>query len=302
MSAPEVSVVVITRNRAEKLRRFLESAAAIATVRPWELVVIDNGSTDATPAVIVETSRSFPAPVVAVVDETPGVARARNRGWQAATAPVVVFTNDDCYLPTDYVERIATAFDADERLGFLGGAVIRHDPGDDKLGNVSRAEPLDIPPGMFLTPGALITANLAFRRDVLASVGGFDEVFAYGNGLVGDDSDAVARISILGWRGRFDPDLVVRHHHGRRTEDEIRRVQHGYDAGRGAFYAKSLLDPRLRWLYLKGWARLTGESLRRDGPGPTLRELGGAARYLGITLRRRARRASRGGATAATGS
>jgi GT2 family glycosyltransferase len=225
---------------------------------------------------------------VTVFDETPGVARARNRAWQAASAPVVVFTNDDCYLPVDYVDRIADAFAADERLAFLGGAVIRHDPGDDKLGNVSRPEPLDISPGMFLTPGALITANLAFRRDVLQSIGGFDEVFAYGNGLVGDDSDAVARISILGWRGRFDPELVVRHHHGRRSEEDIRRVQHGYDAGRGAFYAKCLLDAKLRRLYLKGWARLTAESLRRDGAGPTARELGGAVRYLGIRFRQRA--------------
>jgi GT2 family glycosyltransferase len=152
---------------------------------------------------------------------------------------------------------------------------------------------------MFLTPGALITANLAFRRDVLASIGGFDEVFAYGNGLVGDDSDAVARISILGWRGRFDPDLVVRHHHGRRSEAEIRRVQHGYDMGRGAFYAKCLLDPKLRRLYLKGWARLTAENLRREGPGPTARELVGAARYVGIRLRRRATGAKVSGATPA---
>ena len=294
---PDVSVVVITRDRADKLRGFLASAAGISSDRPWELVVIDNGSSDETPDVIAAASDTFPAPVVSVVDETPGVARARNRGWQAASAPVVMFTNDDCYLPSDYVDRIAVAFDADERLAFLGGSVIRHDPGDDKLGNVSRPEPLDIPPGMFLTPGALITANLAFRRDVLESVGGFDEVFAYGNGLVGDDSDAVARISILGWRGRFDPELVVRHHHGHRAQADIRRVQHGYDMGRGAFYAKSLLDPKLRWLYLKGWARLTTESLRRDGPGPTARELQGAARYLAIRARQRVMGSKPDGAT-----
>jgi GT2 family glycosyltransferase len=171
------------------------------------------------------------------------------------------------------------------KLVFVGGSVIRHDPEDDKLGNVSRSEPFEFRPGMFITPGALITANLAFRKAVLESLGGFDEVFAYGNGLVGDDVDAVARASADGWRGLFDPGLVVRHHHGRRTPEEVAAVQRGYDAGRGAFFAKCLLDPRLRRVYTAGWAKMTAEQLARGEVRKTARELGGAARYLTIRPR-----------------
>jgi glycosyltransferase involved in cell wall biosynthesis len=288
MTPPAISVAVITRDRAAKLKTFLDSAAAITSERPWELVVVDNGSTDETSAILKKAGSSFPVPLRVVRDATPGVARARNRGWQAASGPIVVFTNDDCLLPGDYVDRYVDDFAADDRLAFVAGSVIRHDPEDPNLGNVSRPERWHVLPGVFLAPGELITANMAFRRDVLESIGGFDEVFAYGNGLVGDDADAVARVTAEGWHGLFDPEIVVRHHHGKRTPEQVASVVRGYAAGRGAFYAKCLFDRRLRRLYLKGWLRMTAERIgRRESLGPTLRELGGAARYVGIRLRGR---------------
>jgi GT2 family glycosyltransferase len=271
------------------MQEFLDAAARISADHPWELVIVDNGSTDDTPGVLSRARTTFPVPLRIVADPTPGVARARNRGWQAAKAPIVIFTNDDCYLPPDYVDRYAEAFEGDERLGFVGGSVIRHLPSDAKLGNVTRKDRWHVRPGMFLVPGALITANLAFRRDVLASIGGFDEIFAYGNGLVGDDCDAVARVTAEGWHGLFEPEIVVRHHHGSRTPDQVKRVEDGYAAGRGAFYAKCLFDRRLRILYLKGWMRMTFEQIaHRHTLRPTLRELRGAARYVGIRVRGRA--------------
>ena len=121
MSEPAVSIAVCTRDRAAKITEFLEVAAKISAERSWELVIVDNGSSDETPGVLARERATFPVPLTIVSDPTPGVARARNRGWQASTAPIVVFTNDDCYLPVDYVDRYAEAFEADERLGFVGG-------------------------------------------------------------------------------------------------------------------------------------------------------------------------------------
>ena len=141
MNEPTVSVALITRNRAEKLAVFLEHAAAIDTGRIWELVVVDNGSSDETSDLLSRASERFPAPVRVVQDDIPGVARARNVAWRAAAAPIVVFTNDDCYLPRDYVDLYAGAFEHDRRLGFVAGAVVPHDPGDSKLGNVCASRP-----------------------------------------------------------------------------------------------------------------------------------------------------------------
>jgi glycosyltransferase involved in cell wall biosynthesis len=289
VSVPELSLVVCTRDRASRLPACLESIGRIVSDEDWELVVVDNGSTDDTQAVLERLRRELPVPLTVVSEPSPGVARARNRGWQAASAAIVAYTDDDCYPSPDLVDRICAAFRADSGLGFIGGSVVPHDPGESTVTTVMRPKPLEIHSGMFVAAGTLITANLAFRTKVLESIGGFDEVFAYNNGLTTDDVDAVARAAAAGWRGLYDPALVVRHHHGRRRAEDVERVKRSYDIGRGAFYAKCLLDTKLRRLYLKGWARLTVERIaRRESLGPTLRELEGALRYFGLRLRGRA--------------
>lgn len=286
MTAPEVSVTLITRNRADKVATFLERAASLRTEKPWELVVVDNGSTDETPALLARARDTFPAPVRLVEDATPGVARARNRGWMAATAPIVAYVDDDCYPAQDFVDRVLTIFDANQELGYVGGAVLPHDERSANIGIIRRREPIALRPGMFITVGTVITANLAFRKRALEDIGGFDEAFAYGAGLAGEDADAVIRASAAGWHGRYDPLLVVWHDHRRRHAEELTRVERSYAVGRGAVYAKCLFDPRVRWLYLKGWTKITLERLVRDHTlTPTLRELVGAARYVAQRLR-----------------
>ena len=156
----------------------------------------------------------------------------------------------------------------------------------------------------------MVCANLAFRRSVLEEIGGFDIVFGYGAHFAGDvdavieDLDAAARASAAGWAGAYDPDVVVRHHHGRKPGPEIEKLRHGYDVGRGAFYGKAALDSSLRKTYLVGWARLTaGRVRRRESPRIVARELSGATRYLAKRLRRLSRtrraRAVMGSATVA---
>ncbi len=130
-----------------------------------------------------------------------------------------------------------------------------------------------------MTPGALISANLAFRREVLEAIGGFDIVFGYGAGFAGEDVDAIARAAAAGWRGLYDPGLVVRHHHPL----GLRPRSAAYDVGRGAFFAKCALDRRMRRKYLAGWLRLTaGRARRREDLRPFARELWGAVRYLAL--------------------
>lgn len=281
-----ISLVVCTRNRARQLAACIESIAAIESDREWELILVDNGSTDETHAVLERTRLELGRPVRILRKEAPGIAGARNRGWRAAEGDIAAFTDDDCYLSSDFIDRLGELFDEDETLGFVGGAVLLHDPRDAALATVRRSEPLRIGPGMFIAAGTLLTANLAFRREVLEEIGGFDERFGLSNGLGGSDVDAVVRAAAAGRRGLYDPQLVVRHHHGRRTTAEIERARFSYDVGRGAFYAKCLLDRRLRRTYLIGWIRLIAERVgRRRGGREILRELRGSGRYLLMRLR-----------------
>lgn len=288
MSAPAASIVVCTRNRAKRLPACLDAIAAIRCPTPWELVVVDNGSTDETPEVLARYEESFPVPVVVVDEPVPGVARARNRGWETASGAVVVFTDDDCYPAEDLLARYLRRFDDEPSVAFVAGSVVLHDPEDARVTTVTRPAVWRVRPGTFITPGEIVTANLAVRRDILERVGGFDELFAYGaEGLAGSDLDLVARISAAD-QGVFDPDIVVRHHHGRRDPEDVLATRRSYDRGRGAFYAKCVLDRRLRRTYVRGWLALTGGRVRRrESLRPVLRELRGALAYVGLRVRSR---------------
>jgi glycosyltransferase involved in cell wall biosynthesis len=283
---PDVSIVVCTRDRASRLPACLRAIAAIESSRPWELIVVDNGSSDGTPAVLDEARAALALPLTVVLEPEPGITRARNRGFEAATGRIVAFTDDDCYPASNFVDQVTARFEEDEGLGFVGGAVVLHDPEDARLATVTGTERLELRPGMFITAGTLLSANLAFRRSAFGAVGGFDEVFGYANGLGGGDVDLVARALAAGWRGLYDPDLVVRHHHGRKPGPEVDRAVRAYDVGRGAFYAKCALDKRMRRTYLAGWLVLTWGRIRRcESLVPVLREVEGALSYLRLRAR-----------------
>lgn len=303
MSTPALSLVVCTRDRASRLASCLEAIGRIESSSPWELVVVDNGSQDETREIVESARERLAAPLKLIEEPTRGVSRARNAGWRNAEAAIVSYTDDDCYPSPDFVEAVAACFERDEGLGYLGGAVLPYDPADAALTTVDLREPVDLAPGGFVTPGLMISANLSFRREVLEAIGGFDIAFGYGVGFVNgtvdaviEDADAAARASAAGWRGRYDPAVVVRHQHGRRTRADLDRIRLGYEIGRGAFFAKCAFDRRLRRRYLAGWLRLTlGRVRRRESLRPVARELSGALRYVV----RRASRRVRGSGTVA---
>jgi GT2 family glycosyltransferase len=252
--------------------------------------VVDNGSGDETQAVLEDERSQLSVPVLVVTEPVPGITRARNRGWRSASAGIVAFTDDDCYPARDFVERILARFEDDPELGFLAGAVELHDSESARLGVSTRTDGLSLEPGMFVTPGTVLSASLAFRRRVLEAIGGFDPFFSHGGGPGGGDADIAARAVAAGWRGAYDPAIRVRHDHRRKPGPEADAVRRAYDLGRGAFYAKSALDPRMRRTYLAGWAVLSwGRARRSESLGPVLRELRGAIRYLAWRVRVRTR-------------
>jgi glycosyltransferase involved in cell wall biosynthesis len=282
----ELSLVICTRNRAERLRACLGAVAEIRSARAWEIVVVDNASSDRTRAVLDEAESHLPAPLIVVSEPVPGLTRARNAGWRAASSAIVAFTDDDCYPAPDLISVVLDRFDGDVKLGFLAGAVLPHDRTDARVAFAAGSEPIEIVPGGFVTPGLVLSANLAFRRTALEAVEGFDPFFEYTHGLAGEDVDAAARVSVAGWIGRYDPDAIVHHHHGRKPGGDVDRVRLAYDLGRGAFFTKCALDPRLRRTYLGGWMRLTlGRMSHRQALRTLGRELRGGGSYLAHRLR-----------------
>jgi GT2 family glycosyltransferase len=166
---------------------------------------------------------------------------------------LIVCIDDDCYPEKNYLDSVFECFTNDPTLGFVGGRILLHDPTDRRITIQESIQPLAFAPGSFIIPGVIQGANVAYRRAALAQVGGFDPWFGAGALYSGDETEVMARISAAGWKGAYDPNPVVYHHHGRKTASDEWRLMRWYDRGRGAYYAKCILDRRMRRVYVKNW-------------------------------------------------
>jgi len=119
----QISVIICTRNRAKQLRHVLESAAAmeVPTGLTWELVLVDNGSTDHTP----EVAQSFAGrlPILRVTEDEPGLSNARNRGVSEAGGDYICWTDDDVLIAPQWLAAYARAFDRHPEAGYFGGPI-----------------------------------------------------------------------------------------------------------------------------------------------------------------------------------
>lgn len=278
---PLVSLIICTRNRAPLLGPCLESLTQISTRVPWELVIVDNGSTDDTWAVLSDFAPLPRVKFKLVREPHPGLAHARNTGIRAATGEILCFTDDDCYPRPDLIDCVLKVFREND-IGFMGGQVLLHDPEDEPVSITSRTGRAFFPAGQFITTGDIQGACMAFRREVFDKAGLFDTAFGAGAPLKGaEDCEMVARASFAGWNGGFFTEPVVRHHHRRRAAGAL-EITRSYDYSRGALFAKLLLKhPRHRWGVLKNWYWNTPLFRRpsRQSLTKLWRELCGACRY-----------------------
>lgn len=209
MERPDVSIVVATHNRAARLESLLTALAAQSLPRErFELVVVDDGSGDATARILERSAAARELqPQVIRLPTSVGRAGARERGWREARAPLVAFTDDDCEPDPEWLA--------------AGLAAAARQPGAIVQG---RTEPIAaeleaVPPHRLpftrtirvteLDPG-FATCNVFYPRELLERIGGFD-VDRYGRVHGGEDSDLAWRAIGAGARATFADDAIVRH-------------------------------------------------------------------------------------------
>lgn len=237
---PTLTIAICTRNRAAALGETLDSIDALAQPADWdvELVVVDNGSTDDTGAVLAEFARRARVPVRLLLETRPGLSVARNCALQATTADVVAFTDDDCFPQADWLQCIAEHYSRQDSEAVLSGRVELYNPADLPVTiNTSRKPVTITQPTMNLT--SLMGCNMALSRATIERVGTFDEAFGAGGRFVSaEDTDYLYRALAAGFAMRYSPDMVVFHNHGRRAPAEREKLMRGYAIGRGAMYYK----------------------------------------------------------------
>lgn len=123
MERPMLSMVMCTRNRAEQLRRVLESAAAmvIPPGQTWEFLLVDNGSTDHTAEVVAAFADRLP--IRRVWQPEAGLSNARNAGVAAASGDYILWTDDDVVIDPGWLAAYADAFKAYPDAAIFGGVI-----------------------------------------------------------------------------------------------------------------------------------------------------------------------------------
>lgn len=197
---PIASIVIPTHDRAPRLDRALRALREQVVDGGFEVIVVDDASSDDTQAVL-ERWGAEPGFTLRLerLEQNRGPAVARNVGWRAASAPVVCFTDDDCVPHRDWVAQL---------LGALATADLaqgRTVPAPDQLANRGPfSHTMDVPH----QDGHYATCNVAYRRHVLEGVGGFDEAFAR---PYGEDADLAWRAIDAGATTTFVAGAVVEH-------------------------------------------------------------------------------------------
>jgi GT2 family glycosyltransferase len=198
---PRISVVVCTYNGARTIRDTCEGLARLE-YPDYEVIVVDDGSTDAAAAI----ARQYDVRLIRTKNR--GLANARNTGLAAAGGEIVAYIDDDAYPDPHWLTYLAATFLSTSHAG-VGGPNIAP-PGDGAAAEcVARA-----PGGPLYVlvsdreaehiPGC----NMAFRRACLEAIGGFDPQFR----TAGDDVDVCWRLQERGWTLGVHPAAIVWHH------------------------------------------------------------------------------------------
>ena len=184
---PDVAVIICTRNRAEHLKEMLPTLAKlyIPAGLSVDAIIVDNGSTDATQGVIAEVTSSC-GWVRSVFEEKPGLSNARNAGVEATTAPIVLFTDDDVRIPTDWLTGMYQMFVNPDVHIIQGHIVLAESILLPWMEWVHRAGLAEFTGDEAKT---VVGANFGFRRAAWERIGGFDPRFGSGTAIgFGDDT------------------------------------------------------------------------------------------------------------------
>ena len=226
-----ISILICTYNRAALLEQTLEalSRATVPDRCTVEIVVVDNNSTDDTPAAIRRAAALGPIPIQYVHERRQGKSFALNAGLSASRGEIIALTDDDVLPSTDWLARVVSNFRTAGDVVFVFGKVLPRwevPPPPEMLTVRARDiwgplalvdygdETIRYDAATFGTQRLPVGANLAIRRDAIETVGGWrTDLGKVDNTLIaGEDHELCVRLFVGGlYSGIYDPAVSVRH-------------------------------------------------------------------------------------------
>ena len=224
----ELTVVIPTFNRRKVLEQTLRRLAEQQTDTPYEVIVVDDGSTDDTAPFAESLAAELPIPVRVLSQQNSGPASARNKGAALAAGKVLLFLGDDIWARPDLLERHLAFHRSrpDDRTALLGRVVWAPEaspsPFMEWLGTTgllfayeSIAEPSAVRANMFYT------GNVSLKTSFFRSQDGFDEAFA---DAALEDTELGLRLAAAGMTLVYDADAIGEHYHPLDLADTLRRL------------------------------------------------------------------------------
>lgn len=253
MTDNRLTVVVCCYNGAATLGRTLDALAA-QTFNAFEVVVVDDGSSDGTS----EIAMAAGARVVRHAKNR-GLAAARNTGWRSARTPLVAFTDDDCRPDPTWLAELEAGWERHPDCASIGGEVtvcgenslvlrylrrnnplqpldadlLSHDGLAHRLALYVRRSGQPAGAGVEKSIASVVGANMSFPVEVLAQAGGFDERFRFG----GEEEDLCRRLVLSGEQLFLVPSALVQHDFEAALSDTLRHSR-AYGRGNARMYLK----------------------------------------------------------------
>jgi glycosyltransferase involved in cell wall biosynthesis len=250
-----LSVIVPTRDRATRLQQALRSLVEqTIPISDYEIIVVDNGSCDATRAVTTDFQATF-GNVRYIYDASPGLHVGRHRGFHEAQGNILVFVDDDITAFPTLLSAVAKRFADYPKIALVGGKCLpRYEKpapewlealwkpnaqGERIFGYLSLIDLGDIP--RIIDPLYVFGCNFSIRRSVLSAAGGFhpDSLPQHLIRFRGDGESYVSRyIAAKGHLAFYDPDASVYHYVSQERMTLEYLCQRAYNEGISTSYTK----------------------------------------------------------------
>jgi len=254
-----ISVIVCTYDRCASLKETLQSIRRLQSPANvgWELILVDNNSTDGTAAMVRAFAATSDVTVRYVFEPIQGLSHARNVGISSAIGEIIAFTDDDVLVDPNWLCELQAAFDCFDCAG-VGGKIV-------PLWNAPKPSWLRLTGPYSLRTGAIVNfdhgdvahqlvcaafgANMAFRRETFEIFGRFrtDLGKCGKDQMTGEDTEFCLRLMRAGKKMMYVPSVVV-YHRVPKTRLREHFESHYFNYGRCAVRLHGFLPDSVKWL------------------------------------------------------